>query len=183
MFYQWVRRLGSMQMPATSFPAAGGNSATESEESQHFDGVLIAATIASLWVWLRSALSENPASLDWYVLTYGSILLVALFGAFLVRPKAPFGSMAAHIAAYLVLATLMGVYWATSPIEAIVWAVFFGVFGVITAVLCTVVWAATLHKLPASNNASDIRLICVLVVLGAALVGAIGAVTVPLAGL
>ena len=183
MFYRWVRRLESMQMPATSFPAAGGDPAVEPEESRHFDGALITATIASLWVWLRVGISENRADLDWFVLTYGAIFLVALFGALLVRPKAPSGSLAAHIAAYVVLATLMGAYWATSPIEAIAWATFFGVFGVITAVLCTVVWAATLHSLSASKNASDIRVICVLVVLGAALVGALGAVNVPLAGL
>jgi hypothetical protein len=177
-----------MQFPATAFPAAGGDPAVDSVEAQQFDGALIAATIASLWVWLRSAISTNPANLDGILLTYGPIFLVTLFGALLVRPEAPFRSIAAHIAAYIGLATLMGVFWATSPLEVILWATFFGVLGVVVAVLCVVVWVATLHKLAASedklhNSASDVRLICVLVILGAALIGALGAVTVPLAAI
>jgi hypothetical protein len=188
MLYRWVRRLESMQMPATSFPAAGGDPAVETQESQHLDGALIAATIASLWVWVRSAVSLSPASLDWFVLTYGLIFLVVLFGALLVRPEASSRSTAAHLAAYAGLALVIGVFWATSPIQVIVWAAFFGLVGVVTAVLCVVVWAAALLKLSAAqakpqNNASDFRLICGLVILGAALIGALGAVTVPPAGL
>lgn len=188
MFYRWVSRLESMHMPATAFPAAAPEQVPQTEESRRLDGALIAATIASLWVWLRTAISVNTANLDWFVLTYGPIFLVALLGALLVRPEAPFRSIAAHIAAYVGIATLMGVFWAASPLEVIVWATFFGLLGAITAVLCVVVWVATLHKLAAAqarlhNNASDFRLICVLVILGAAVIGALTAVTVPVAGL
>jgi hypothetical protein len=188
MFYRLAKRLESMQMPATSFPAAGGDPGMDAAESRQFDGALIAATIASLWVWLRSAISASPVSLDWFVLTYGLIFLVGLFGALLVRPDARFTSIAAHLAAYVGLATAMGVLRSTSPLEAIVWSVFFGLLGVVTAVPCVVVWAATLRRLAESqakpqSNASDFRLICILVILGAALIGALGAVTIPFAGL
>lgn len=82
----------------------------------------------------------------------------------------------------------MGVIWAASAVEVIVWGAFFALLGLVMAVLCVVAWAAALRELAAPrtvlhDHAPQFRLLCVAVILAAALIGAYRALTVPLAGL
>ena len=187
MFYHWAKRLESMQFPATSFPTAGGDPVAETEDDHELDGGLIAAAIASLWVLLQTSRAVSFATLDWAVITYVPIFLVALLGALLVRPPAPFRSIAAHVAAYVVLAALMAVIWATSAVEVIVWGTFIALLGLVTTVLLIVAWAVALRQLATPrtvlhDHAATFRLLCVASILFAALIGLSKAMTVPLVG-
>ena len=188
MFYRWAKRLESVQFPATSFPAAGGDPAVENEATHAVDGSLIAGAIASLWVLMQTPRSTSFVGLDWAAVTYLPILLVALLGWLLVRPPASFMSIAANAAAYLALAALTGVMWARSPIEVIVWGAFIALLGLATAVFCVVAWVAALSQLAnpgtlLNRHGSQFRALCVVLILGGALIGLSKAITIPLVGL
>jgi hypothetical protein len=187
MFYRWAKRLESVQFPATAFPAAGGDPAIETEESHELDGALVGAAIASLWVLLQTPRSTSFVSLDWAVNTYVPIFLVTVLGALLVRPPAPKRSIAAHVTAYVGVAALMGVARATSPLEVVVWGGFFALLGLVTTVLCVVVWTAALNQLATPRTllnryANHFRAVCVALILGAALIGLSKAITIPFIG-
>lgn len=185
MFYRWAKRLESVQFPATAFPAAAGDPAIENEDTHALDGALIAGAIASLWILMQAPRSTSFAGLDWAAVTYVPILLVALLGWLVVRPPAPMWAMAAHAAAYVGLTALMGIWWATSPIEVFVWAAFFALVGLLTTVFCVIVWVAALHQLATPRTilnryASQFRAVCVALILGAALIGLSKAIAVAL---
>lgn len=200
MIYRWAKRLESIQTPATAFPAAGGDPAVESEDSHQLDGALVAASIASLWVLLQSLRSAGGSGsfvyLDRTVITYGPIFLVALMGAFLVRPQAPVRSIAAHFASFVLLAVLMGSVWVALgrhsvtgvvAIDVLAWSTLFALVALVTALLCTVSWAAALHQLSTprtaiNDHARAFRLMCVALILFAALIGAHRALSIPLIG-
>ena len=193
MFYRWAKRLDSMQLPATAFPAAPPDP-VETEESHELDGALIASAIASLWVLVRCVGAGRFGSVDWILITFGPIFLVAICGALLVRAPAPLRSIAAHVAAYGALAVLMGLMWvalgqsngANPALEIIGWGAFFALVGLVIAVLCVVAWSATLRELvtPGSvlrNHAGGLRVLCVIVILSAALMSAHKAIGLPFA--
>lgn len=100
MFYRWAKRLESMQLPETAFPAAAPEPYVETEDSHELDGALIAAAIASLWVLVQSGWSPTFVGMEWAFFTCAPIFLVALLGALLLRPQAPVSSIVAHIATY-----------------------------------------------------------------------------------
>lgn len=187
MFYRWVRRLESMQMPATSFPGAGGDPAVETEELHELDGALIAATVASLWLLVQSRWSDAFVGVEWALFVYAPIVLVAVLGALIVRPDTSPASIALHLTAYAALAALLGAMRATSPLEAVVLGGFFALIGLVTAVLCVVVWAVATHEIarPGTalhSHAPAFRLLCGFVILSAALQSA-NTVISPLTGI
>lgn len=188
MFYRWAKRLDSMQFPATAFPAAGGDPIVETDDAHELDGALIAGGIASLWILLQMTRATGFVTLDWAVITYVPLILVGLLAALLVRPPAPLSSIAPHVAAYVGLAVLMGETWATSVGQAIVWAAFFALLGLITTLLLVVVWAVLLRQLATPRTmlfayAQAFRALCVAVILLAALISLSKAITIPLMGL
>jgi hypothetical protein len=198
VFYRWVRRLESMQMPSTSFPAAGGDPAVESEETHQLDAALVAAALASLWVVMQSLRAGwgTDISLERAVVTYGPIFLVGILAALLVRPETTFASIVAHITGYGGIALLMGLFWTSSGrdlwiesvvAEVAVWSGFFALVGLVTSVLCVVVWATAVRLLATPRSAlnsygSQFRFLCVLVILVAALIGPYRLLAMPLAG-
>lgn len=189
MFYRWVRRLDSMQMPATAFPSAHGDPAVETEESRELDGALIAAAIASLWVLFQSFRWAPDASVTFEraVISYGPIFLVGVLAALLLRPQTSIASIAGHVAAYGAIATLMGLMWAHSAGEIIIWGAFFALLGLVTGVFFLVVWAMTLRLLATPrtllfNNATAFRALCVVAILTGAITGAHKALSIPFAG-
>jgi len=188
MFYRWARRLEAMQFPATAFPAAGGDSVVEAEEAHQLDGAVVAAAIGSLWVLMLVSSSKSFVTADWAVATYAPIFLVAVLGALFVRPSARIWVIAAHLAVYLGLAAVIGGVWATSAFQAIVWGAFFALLGLVTTVLCLVVWAVALNQLVTPGTAlyryaTQFRVGCVALILMAALFGLSKAITIPLIAL
>jgi hypothetical protein len=97
-------------------------------------------------------------------------------------------SIAANAGAYAVLAVLMGVMWARSPAEVILWGAFFALLGLVTTLFCVVAWVAALHQLAnpgtlLNRHGSQFRALCVVLILGGALIGLSKAITIPLVGL
>lgn len=189
MFYHWVKRLESMQQPATGFPTAAGDPVIETEESHQLDGALIAAAIASVWVLFQSLRWAPSASVSFEraVIAYGPIFLVGVLAALLLRPQTSIKSIAAHVVAYGAIATLMGVMWAHSTGELIVWGGLFALLGLVTGLFFLVVWAMTLRLMATPrtvlfNNATAFRALCALVILAGALIGAHRALNIPFAG-
>jgi hypothetical protein len=188
MFYRWAKRLETMQLPATAFPAAAADP-TETEESHELDGALVAAAIASLWVLLQTFRWAPDASVSFEraVIAYGPIFLVGVLAALLLRPQTSIWSIAGHVVALGAIATLMGVMWAHSAGEIIIWGAFFALLGLVTGVFFLVVWAVTLRLLTTPqtmlfNNATAFRALCVVTILIAAITGAHKAVSIPFAG-
>ncbi|MEP7360682.1 MAG: hypothetical protein ABI744_03795 [Chloroflexota bacterium] len=188
MFNSWVKRLDTMQFPATAFPAAGGDPAVETEESHQLDGAVVAAAIASLWVLLMSARSGsgNFIGLDRAVITYGPLFLVAVFGALVLRPQTSIKSIPVYVAGYVGIAALMGLGWVAlgshsvfgvPALDVVAWGALFAVVGFITGVLSVVAWATTLRLLdtprtPLYDHASAFRLMAAALILFAALLSA-----------
>ncbi len=189
MFYRWVKRLESMQMPATGFPAAGGDPALETEDSREVDAALIAAAIASLWVLIQTFRWAPNASVSFEraVIAYGPIFLVGVLAALLLRPQTSIKAIAVQVVAYGAIAALMGALWAHSAAEIILWGGFFALVGLVTGIFFLVVWAMTLRLLATPrtmlfNNASAFRALCVVTILIAAITSAHKALSIPVVG-
>jgi hypothetical protein len=199
MFYRWVRRLESMQIPATGFPAADGDPAVESEDSLVLDGALMAAALASLWVLFQSMRHGGSGAFfnpDRAVLSYGPVLLIGVLAALLLRPQVGFRALIAHVVAYCVVAVVIAVAWvavaqhsvfALPTADVLVWATVFALLGLVTTVLCLVAWATALRLLATPrtylhDHANQFRMVCVALIVLAALIGAHKAVTIPFLG-